>query len=102
MDKRPRKHLWPALWVAVGLMAVAAPVRGLGLSGAPLVQALRQGGYVLLMRHASSPRTPPDPGVAEADNAGRERQLDETGRATAQAMGQAFKTLRIQVGQVLS
>ena len=30
------------------------------LSGEALVKALRQGGYVIVMRHASSPREAPD------------------------------------------
>jgi hypothetical protein len=38
------------------------------LSDAALVTALRQGGYVLLMRHASSPPAPPAAGSAEHDN----------------------------------
>jgi hypothetical protein len=38
------------------------------LSGRDLVAALRMGGYVILMRHASSPRTPPDPAQSDATN----------------------------------
>jgi phosphohistidine phosphatase SixA len=72
------------------------------LSGAALVTALQQGGYVLLMRHASSPPTPPTVGTAEHDNAKLERQLDETGRNSAQAMGRAIRTLSIPVGEVWS
>ena len=72
------------------------------LSGAALVTSLRQGGYVLLMRHASSPPTPPTAGIAEYDNTKLERQLDETGRSSAQAMGRAIKTLSIPVGEVWS
>ena len=44
----------------------------------------------------------PDPAQAEADNLHHERQLDETGRASAHAMGEALQRLRIPVGQVLS
>jgi phosphohistidine phosphatase SixA len=53
-------------------------------------------------RHANSPTTPPDPAQADADNLHHERQLDEAGRASAQAMGKAFHRLRIPIGQVLS
>lgn len=72
------------------------------LSGPALVSALRQGGYVLVMRHASSP--PVKPGKAEADpgNPNRERQLDQAGRDAAQAMGQAIQALHIPVGNVIS
>lgn len=77
--------------------AVAQP-----LSGRPLVDALRRGGYVLVMRHASSPREAPDERSANRDNVGRERQLDEKGRATATAMGEALRALRIPVGDVMT
>jgi phosphohistidine phosphatase SixA len=67
-----------------------------------LVTALRTGGYVLVMRHASSPPGPPSKEVANADNAKLERQLDETGRKDATAMGEAIRALRIPIGTVLT
>lgn len=67
-----------------------------------LLKALQGGGYVVLMRHAASPRTGPDQATANADNQARERQLDETGRNTATAMGKALRELKIPVGRVLS
>lgn len=80
---------------ALGIMpAQAAP--------ADLVNRLRQGGYVLVMRHASAPANPPDKSIADAENTALERQLDEKGRKSAQAMGAAFRSLRIPVGEVLS
>ena len=71
-------------------------------SGTQLLKALRQGGYVLVMRHANSPFTTPDKSVAEPANAKLERQLDETGRNTAQAMGEAMRHLHIPFGEILS
>jgi phosphohistidine phosphatase SixA len=72
------------------------------LSGETLLMALRQGGYVIVMRHASSPREVPDKQNANADNVKPERQLDETGRATAAAMGRALRELKIPVGDVFT
>jgi len=66
-----------------------------------LVKALRQGGYVIVMRHAASPRTTPDKATANPDNPNQERQLDAAGRASAKAMGQAMRDLKIPVGDVL-
>ncbi|HEX4183749.1 MAG TPA: histidine phosphatase family protein [Caulobacteraceae bacterium] len=86
-----------AFGLAAFALAHAAP-----LSGPALVAALRQGGYVILMRHASSPFTPPEAGAADPQNVHLERQLDERGRSTARAMGAALKRLRIPVGEVLS
>ena len=72
------------------------------LSGSELVGALRQGGYVLVMRHANSPQTRPDATIAAPGNTRLERQLNENGHKTAQAMGEALKVLRIPIGTVLS
>jgi phosphohistidine phosphatase SixA len=84
------------------LLALCAATNGTSLTGRDLTAALQRGGYVILMRHASSPGAPPDPARAEPDNVHRERQLDETGRTSAGAMGDAFHRLRIPIGQVLS
>ena len=74
--------------------------QGQELSGGSLVKALRGGGYVLVMRHASSPRETPDEKTANADNTTRERQLDDAGRSTAKAMGDALRRLAIPIGPV--
>ena len=71
-------------------------------SPAALVATLRQGGYVLVMRHASSPREVPAKEAANPDNTKPERQLDEAGRRGAAAMGQALRDLRIPVGEVFT
>jgi Histidine phosphatase superfamily (branch 1) len=67
-----------------------------------LVNQLRQGGYVLVMRHASSPRQVPTKDTANPDNTKLERQLDEAGRRGATAMGDALRGLRIPIGTVLT
>ena len=56
------------------------------LTGDALLRALRQGGCVIVIRHASSPRQAPDKQTANADNVSAERQLDEAGRASAVAV----------------
>lgn len=80
----------------------AAPAEAQTLSGPALVDALRQGGYVLVMRHASSPRETPNQQSANPDNVKLERQLDDAGRSTATAMGEALRALKIPVGEVLT
>jgi phosphohistidine phosphatase SixA len=84
------------------LLIALGTARGQSLSGDGLVAALRAGGYVIVMRHASSPAAPPAAAQADADNVQHERQLDEAGRTSARAMGEALRRLRIPVGQVLS
>jgi len=72
------------------------------LQGDALLKALRQGGYVIVMRHASSPRDVPDKQSANPDNVKPERQLDQEGRATATAMGKALRDLKIPVSPVFT
>jgi len=72
------------------------------LVGDALLKALRQGGYVIVMRHASSPREVPTKQTANADNVKLERQLDEAGRAGSVAMGRALRELKIPVGEVFT
>src|SRR5208282_2770896 len=72
------------------------------LQGGALVKALQRGGYVIVMRHTSSPRDVPDKKAANPDNVKPERQLDAEGRTTATAMGKALRDLKIPVGEVFT
>jgi phosphohistidine phosphatase SixA len=90
------------LSLMVGVLATAGTVHGQSLSGETLIRALQKGGYVLVMRHASSPREVPDRQTANPDNVKPERQLDAEGRASAVAMGKALRDLKIPIGDVLS
>jgi phosphohistidine phosphatase SixA len=87
-------------FIATLLLAAAAHAQT--LQGDALVQALRKGGYVIVMRHANSPREVPDAKTANPDNTKPERQLDAEGRATATAMGKALRDLKIPIGQVFT
>ncbi len=87
--------------VAVGMLLTAA-AHAQVLSGEALTKTLRQGGYVIVMRHASSPREVPDKQTANSDNTTPERQLDTTGRTTATAMGKALRELKIPIGDVFT
>jgi hypothetical protein len=88
----------------VGTVAVLSTsvAHGQAPSGDALAQSLRQGGYVMVMRHASSPRGAPAKQTANADNVKLERQLDEAGRSGSTAMGKALHDLKIPVGDVLT
>ena len=84
--------------VLAGCLSAAADAQT--LSGPALVKALRGGGNVIVMRHASSPGD--IPAKPNPDNVPPERQLDETGRRAAAAMGEALRRLKIPVGEVLT
>lgn len=85
--------------VVIGLAGFGA-AQAQPLSGRNLLQALRSGGYVIVMRHASSPQTPPRPGEIAPGNRRRERQLDAAGRREATEFGATIQRLHIPIGEV--
>ncbi|HEY0962771.1 MAG TPA: histidine phosphatase family protein [Pseudomonadales bacterium] len=89
-----------------GLLAMAAVIAHAAdehpTLDAAAIDALRAGGLVIVMRHASSPRDLPDASTVLADNANGERQLDAQGRNDAEAMGAALRRLEIPIGSVES
>jgi phosphohistidine phosphatase SixA len=100
MSRMRHCTMWLSFLVLVVGMTASASAQM--LSGKDLVNALRDGGYVLLMRHASSPPLTPDKNEAAPGNTTLERQLDDKGKAAAKAMGSAIRSLKIPVGTVLS
>jgi phosphohistidine phosphatase SixA len=67
-----------------------------------LIPTLKAGGYVLVMRHAHSPATPPSPAAADPGNRSDERQLDAEGVKQAEAIGRGLKAAGVRIGQVWS
>jgi len=96
------RHLFTFLSAAASIILLAGSAPAQTLSGEALAKALRRGGYVIVMRHTSSPRDVPDKQTANTDNVKPERQLDEVGRTTATAMGKALRDLKIPIGEVLA
>ena len=64
-------------------------------------EALRAPGSVVVVRHSYAPGSfdPPD---ARLDDCSTQRNLDDSGRAQAQRLGEAFRQRGIAVGRVLS
>jgi phosphohistidine phosphatase SixA len=75
---------------------------GQATSDAALVEALRHGGYVLVMRHAHAPDASPSANEADPANTKDERQLDAAGQSAALAMGTALRKLHLPIGAVWS
>jgi phosphohistidine phosphatase SixA len=90
-----------ALLITTGL-AHATVVPANQSKDSTLLAALRHGGCVILMRHASSPSAPPTAGRAASGNGKLERQLDGQGIADARAMGNALRQMGIPIGEVMS
>ena len=87
--------------LAAACGAVDEPETVRPLTGTELVDAVRDGGHVLYLRHT---RTPQD-AVDQPDPLGdcsRQRLLDDAGRAAARAAGAALRALEVPVGEVLA
>jgi broad specificity phosphatase PhoE len=67
-----------------------------------LVEALREGGYVVYLRHAITDRSKEDDPVLDLDDCATQRNLSEAGRDQAEAIGEAFRALEIPVNDVWS
>jgi hypothetical protein len=90
-----------ALAAAAALLAAGA-AEAQTLSGMALIDALKQGGYVIVMRHASAAAEAPQRGRGAPANINNEPQLDDMGEATVEAMGYAFRKFAIPVGDVFT
>jgi phosphohistidine phosphatase SixA len=64
------------------------------------LKALRQGGFVLYMRHGTTDSSQPDRPNLDVNNCGTQRPLNDEGRKVAQQVGAAIKRLQIPVGEV--
>jgi phosphohistidine phosphatase SixA len=67
-----------------------------------LVEALRQGGYVVYVRHAITDRSKEDDPAVDLDDCSTQRNLSAEGRAQAEEIGEAFRALEIPVNDVWS
>jgi len=82
------------------VLSLAAPVAHAQAADA-IWQELRAPGTVVVVRHSFAPGgfDPPD---SRLDDCSTQRNLDESGRAQAARMGEAFRRQGITVGAVLS
>ncbi len=63
---------------------------------------LKQGGYVLVLRHGATDDSQKDVYPFVFDDMKKQRQLSDQGRKVAREMGAAIKTLGIPIGQIYS
>ncbi|HEX6703770.1 MAG TPA: histidine phosphatase family protein [Albitalea sp.] len=85
---------WPAL--------AGTPQRGADPAGAKVrtVEALRKGGFVLVMRHASTEFGEVDAYPLQFDNPSAQRTLSDLGRLESRGLGKAMKTAGVPVARV--
>ena len=67
-----------------------------------LLPGLQEGGYVIYFRHAATDHDQQDAVPVRLDDCSGQRNLSDLGRRQAKAIGRAFKTLNIPVGEILS
>src|SRR5579862_1369583 len=93
-----------ALAAALGILAQVTPCLA-QQSAQAAFEALKSGGYVVVIRHGRTNESPANPKEESptnlADCAGQ-FMLNNTGKAQARAIGDAFKRAGIPVGKVLA
>ena len=67
-----------------------------------IVGKLREGGYVLYMRHASTDFSKNDANMTSYEDCATQRNLTDAGRDDAKRVGTTFRTRDIPLGRVLS
>lgn len=84
--------------LAVSLLLAAAPA--VSDADAALLAKLRQGGYVLFLRHTSTDFTQNDARMTTYEDCANQRNLTDKGRAEARALGEHIARLAIPIGAV--
>ena len=92
-----------ALTLAATLVSPATAQQALEPQMSPpeIAEALRAGGYVLLIRHGATTGQVDADGIDFADCA-TQRDLSELGERQSREMGDAIRSLEIPIGEVLS
>jgi hypothetical protein len=108
--RRVAVRLLAAFAIAAGI-GVAVPALGQStesvlqarpLAGAALLDALRGGGYVIYFRHTSTDFGQNDDRMTGYEDCASQRNLTDTGRVEARAIGAAIRAIGIPVGRVLA
>jgi phosphohistidine phosphatase SixA len=90
--------------LAIAVLAAALSLLAASERNAPAqadwINALRQGGYVIVLRHAATHEDQADTDLLNPSNVAAQRQLNDAGRAKAKEIGEAFRKLKIPVGQI--
>src|SRR6202521_3153307 len=91
-----------ALAASFGLFAVlgfAAPGRAVA-DNTNVVQALRSGGLVIVVRHGATFPDQADTDPLNFDNIAAQRNLNDKGKTLAKAFGDALRQAQVPVGKV--
>ena len=90
-----------ALALVFGLACIlSAPVPTSAADDKEIANALRAGGLIIVLRHGSTFRDQADTDPLHYDNIAAQRNLNDPGKATARAFGEAFRQIGVPVGEV--
>jgi len=88
--------------VSIGIVLAAFTFLAWAQPDAALLRQLREGGYVLYMRHASTDFSQNDSRMTSYEDCASQRNLTDKGRDEARAVGEHIKRLGIPIGTVLA
>jgi len=89
-----------ALTLAEPALAQSNGREGMIQDARQLVQSLRSGGYVIVVRHGATFPNQADTDPFNLDNIAKQRNLNQKGKELAQAFGNAMRQVGISVGKV--
>ena len=87
------------LFACLALAPLPAAAQG-AVPSAEWINALRQGGHVIVFRHGATHTDQADTDPLNPDNVARQRQLNDAGRAKHKEIGEVFRKLQIKVSAV--
>ena len=88
-------------WLCASLALSSLPAAAQNTAPqADWINALRDGGYVIVFRHGATHQDQADTDPLNTDNVAKQRQLNDDGRALAKSIGESLRKLRIPIGQV--
>ncbi len=97
MKKRLAGRGWRGLGMLLCMLAATV-----AWADEALWTQLKQGGYVVLIRHASTEFGIGDPPGFKLDDCSTQRNLSDTGRAEARRLGETFRSRGVPVSEVRS
>lgn len=94
--------VWAAGTHVTFAQTTATAVEATGATTESLVGKLRQGGYVLYVRHTQTDGATKDGDLSDMNDCSKQRILSKEGQENAAKLGQSFKAVKIPVGTVLT
>jgi phosphohistidine phosphatase SixA len=95
-------RLLPFAIAALAVSGICVPSDATELSGDAMLKALKDGGYVIYLRHDLTDISRSDTDPIDLNDCAKQRPLSDAGRAHARTIGLVFKEIRIPIDQVFA